>query len=371
MESFDNLPPQDKRLQIEWLVINALRELMSLADPKVSTPTYTEVIDFAKDRFPQLFSKKSILGNLDREGELMRAYRQEAWAESQVSGRVVEPDALVELRIKKLEELVKKAKTNKQIGEVDQLRRELKKLKILREEFFKKKKRIIEDDAIRHDQYLERGRIITDNMGKSVRVRTNTGSDLELRILHNGKPEESIGADVIYEQYHPTEKKLRFVHIQYKIWDKGSLYFSQHKNLEPQLKKLHKVVCRGSFCCSEEGNNLGTGYRLPYCAAFLRPTDKLQNPKSSLASSGWHIPVCKIDKIAKRGPKNKVLHLADVRPTALSHLVFEEIFHNNMLGSRWLDIDEVEELYREHNILDSSEKIIIYAQQILLIGIRP
>ena len=385
---FDSLPDPDKRLQTEWLFINALRELESIVNPGVPVLTYKQTIDLALSYFPQLFStEESILGNHILENELIRKYRQEATAESTASKTVLTPLYLAKERQAKLKTLLK---TSKYVSEVDELKKELKKLEYVivffeeeerrEEEYFSpplmpegavaeditKYTKITEDQALRHDHYFNRPghKSLKDNWGKFRDVTTSDGQIMRLRILHPNKPEHSLGADIIYEMHHKTEKKLRFVHIQYKLWENGVLYFSQHTNLEPQLKKLGKALCKASFCCCEEGNNISSGYRLPFCSAFLRPTDKLQHVESKMISSGWHLPVCKIDTVADTTENNnKYLTLDKVKKSSLSHNVFEEVFNAEMLGSRWLSYEEVETLYREHHILDDSEKIIIYAQK--------
>lgn len=52
-----------------------------------------------------------------------------------------------------------------------------------------------------------------------------------------------------------------------------------------------------------------------------------------------------------------------LREQSLTCETFEELFSNGMLGSRWMGYEEVQNLYRSHKILDSSETIIIHAQQ--------
>jgi len=46
----------------------------------------------------------------------------------------------------------------------------------------------------------------------------------------------------------------------------------------------------------------------------------------------------------------------DMTPT-----IFE--YNANLLGSRWLTYSEIEDLYKKHKILNSSEKIILHAQE--------
>src|SRR6185436_11701465 len=110
-------------------------------------------------------------------------------------------------------------------------------------------------------------------------------------------------------------------------------------------------------CKDFEGHNVSSSeYRLPYCCAFLRPTDKLQNP-NKLLTTGYHLPICKIDKVKRSGPKNHVVSLSDILTTAIKPHSFEELFNMEILGSRWLEKAELEELYRRTRILEPKENI--------------
>ena len=103
---------------------------------------------------------------------------------------------------------------------------------------------------------------------------------------------------------------------------------------------------------------------MPYCAVFLRLTDKLQSPDSRLISSALHLPVCagfrKFDITMYGG---KYIDRKKLRNEALSHKVFEEAFNINMLGSGWLTFDEVEALYKHHRVLEPDQRIVLHAQE--------
>src|SRR2546421_13039628 len=51
------------------------------------------------------------------------------------------------------------------------------------------------------------------------------------------------------------------------------------------------------------------------------------------------------------------------RSESATHHVFEDLFNANMLGSRWLTYEELEELYQNHKILEADERITIHAQE--------
>ncbi len=158
----------------------------------------------------------------------------------------------------------------------------------------------------------------------------------------------------------------RIVLVQYKIWDGKRLYTSQARNLKEQLDKLAKISCETGLCKPYENSARLEAYRMPYCVSFLRPTDKLQDPDSRLISSGLHTPICAIAKAWEptnyEGDGEKI-EKKRIRSESLSHRVFEEMFNTNMIGSRWLTYDEIEQLYRDHKILQHNEKIVLHAQE--------
>jgi hypothetical protein len=160
----------------------------------------------------------------------------------------------------------------------------------------------------------------------------------------------------------------RITAIQYKIWNGTSLYLSQANNLEKQMNKMRSVFCDAGFCDSPAGGTAPQDYRLPYCSAFLKPTDKLQSPNSPLISSGLHVPICVAFRtMVSTAQGKKKIEKEKIRNQSLSHKVFEEIFNSNMLGSRWLLYDDVEKLYRDHRIIEPEETIVIHAQEFSLL----
>ncbi|MGE5443708.1 MAG: hypothetical protein ACM3SR_03800 [Ignavibacteriales bacterium] len=130
------------------------------------------------------------------------------------------------------------------------------------------------------------------------------------------------------------------------------------------MKKLKTSLCDTGLCKPDKNSARARAYRLPFCAGFLRPTDKLQQPDSRLISSGWHVPICvALRAVEDTGLGNKKIGGKKIRSESVTHKVFEEIFNSGMLGSRWLKYEEVEDLYRNHKLFESSEKVIIHAQE--------
>jgi hypothetical protein len=62
---------------------------------------------------------------------------------------------------------------------------------------------------------------------------------------------------------------------------------------------------------------------------------------------------------------HKVIGREEAQGCSLSHEFFEEMFSQNMLGSRWLPIDQVEKFYKQKKILEADGAIKIYASEII------
>jgi hypothetical protein len=182
-------------------------------------------------------------------------------------------------------------------------------------------------------------------------------------LLHPDKPEHILGADLVYEQFNVETEKLRLAILQYKTWDKGVLYINSSNGSEAQLLKLKKHLCDNNFCSAPQHLDGLFDYRFPYCCAFLRPTDKIQNSDSKMISHGIHIPVCSALQI-KSENGNKI-EKSQIRHATLTHEVFENLFNHSFIGSRWISMTEVEEFYRDKKILESDQFIKLYAKEII------
>ncbi len=355
MEKFNN-PDEEIKAQMEWALLNLIRELRGIATD--SMPTYYNSIKLGRQLIPEVFNDKSFLVKRHHEPELVRAYRQQAEAQSKLDGKEVKPITLVDGRI---EGLLKLASTD--ISQKDLINRELDRLKSIRSLFEPSK--LSEDFILAHDvKSLKLGMKPIDIKAKYSDYKVNESKILRVRLIHPDQGEQSMGADLIYEQYDPENKKVRFIMVQYKIWDSKTLYWSQAKNLDKQLQKMSDNLCANSYCLSSNGKKSTGEFRYPYCSAFLRPTDKLQFKDSPFTSSGMHIPICKIGDVADEKEGVKKLKRSKIIETAINQKVFEECFNSNQVGSRWMDYVDAELLYTKHKILDSGERIILHAQEL-------
>jgi hypothetical protein len=355
-ESFE----ENKKFQTEWALLNLVREVRTISN-KGAIPTYYSALKLATQVIPEIFNENSLIVQRHHEPELVRSYRQQAEAQSKIEGKPIEAIDLVSKRIETLNQQIAT-----DIPSKDLLKKELDKLQIVSSLLLPKN--VQEDYILHHDiRTLKFGVEPINISAKSSDYMVSENRMIRVRLIHPNDGEQSMGADLIYEQYDQENKKVRFIMVQYKIWDGELLYWSQAKNLDPQLKKMEDNLCRNNYCTCEDGKNYSTIFRYPYCTAFLRPTDKLQNKNSAFISSGMHIPICKINSVTvetKEG--NKVLKKQNMRHTSLTHKVFEENFNNNQIGSRWMSYSEAEKLYKEHKILDNDERIIVHVQELEL-----
>ncbi len=106
-------------------------------------------------------------------------------------------------------------------------------------------------------------------------------------------------------------------------------------------------------------------YRLPHCAAFLRPTEPLQSPDARMVSSGQYLPLCAVNAVKKSTKEgNDVLYREDIFGCAVTPQVFEELLNHEMLGSRALSFDEIEQFYKRHQIMRPTDSMLFHAQTI-------
>jgi hypothetical protein len=362
MDDFDLSDHEDsfnvKRLNVEWATLNAIRELLGIALKGSESPTYEQSLSFAKSVAPKIFSSPETVIGRTSERPLVEEYRQKTLALSRIENRDVSPTEFIDKDIQDIKKLLQAESQNdllfKRLTTLESTRALLANKRytenqlILRDLF--KVKRDLPSPPIDGDTYQE--------------FRISDDRGLRIRLLHPDKAEHIVGADLIYETYWDKRHVMRLALVQYKIWDGKVLYTSQTNNLEEQLAKLKHIFCAGQLCKNSDKSARNDSYRLPFCVAFLRPTDAIQSPDSRFISSGLHIPICVVEQSwEETGRGGKKLESKKIRSQALSHKVFEELFNTNMLGSRWLTYEEIDELYKKHRILNADESVVIHAQE--------
>jgi hypothetical protein len=366
MSDFDSPPSQqpesptqfDRRLDAEWATLNAIREMLGIALKGRVAPTYAQALDVGKVIAPQIYATESSLLGRDREPQLVQEYRQRADALSQIRGQVVKPLEVLDEDIQTQRRLVMTS------GDRDLIQKRMDLLENIRPYFLTKP--FTENQLIIRDVFkIERGLPTPPIEGDRFRdFKVSDERGLRIRMLHPDPPEHAIGADLIYELYWDKKQLARIALIQYKIWNGRTLYLSQASNVEEQMRKLREIFCDKDLCKPFEGSARTQSYRLPYCSAFLRPTDKIQDPDTRLISSGLHTPICVAFRAMEdTGRGSKKIESKIIRSEAVSHKVFEEMFNANLLGSKWLTYDEIEKLYREHKVLEPTERIVLHAQE--------
>lgn len=359
--SEDELTMLQRRLDAEWTTLNAIRETLGIANTGPADSTYTSALALGREAAPQLFDPQFSLIAAAQEPPLVREYRQRAEAKSILDGHPISPLELLDGDLATDERLLEASSYGS-----DQLKRSVTSLRRAREWFvervYSEHKLISRDVYAAKRPELPIPRRAADNY---VEYPLPFDRALRIRILHPDRPEHTTGADLVYEVCEEEQRRARVAFVQYKIWDGKSLRFSNSRNLSDQLAKLETVCCKAGLCRAPTpvSETPPDSYRLPYCAAFLRPTDRLQRPDAALISSGVHVPVCVTLTVSLDSVGGRVLRRDPIRGRSVSQKLFEELFSRNMLGSRWLTYDEVKELYRTHGILESDQRIVVHAQE--------
>ncbi|MDQ3110512.1 MAG: hypothetical protein M3R17_11515 [Bacteroidota bacterium] len=353
----------DHRLDIEWLVINALRENLSLIREK-DNASYDETIRFAQENFKELFENEdSYFGKRTTRGSEFERYAQEAIARSRKEGKVMKPEDLIKERIETISALLRYPENKK--GGFSRLKAERRRLNKLLLENKSRFSLVTENQALMNDFHAKRPGMKLEKSfaGKYNVYKTNTDQKFVLRFLHPGAAEAATGVDLIYEVYDVKKQLVRVISIQYKIWEDEVLYFSKIKNIEKQLQRATECFCGKGYCEAADGAK--KSYRFPHCIPFLRPTDKIYDTEN-LITSGWHIPLCELDEYLDHSPAlGKILRLERINKSALDVETFEKLFQQEKIGSRWLTIKEVEAFYKTKKVIDPNENIVIFSQKII------
>lgn len=346
---------QRARLDAEWAFINATREGMNIARRKPDQTTYNQAIHLGEVIAPGLMDPHRRLIPGDRESQEAKFFREQAVAESGVRGHVVTALEMCEEAIEKLE---------RQTGiapEAESLQNRLDLYIKVRQELKPKRyteNQIIFRDAIKTNHYLP----ISKDGTEYTEYIVDENRNLRIAVLHPDPPEHKIGADLIYEIHNAEEQTVRVALLQYKMWDRRRL--PHDPRMADQIDRLMGASCRGQLCLSPEGDQTQRTFRFPFCAAFLRPTDRLQDPDATLISSGLHVPLCVSQQSWRdTGRGGKALDRSAIAGQSVSHAIFEYLFVCSHLGSRELEWDILEKYYRNWGILEREETIILHMQE--------
>ena len=218
-----------------------------------------------------------------------------------------------------------------------------------------------ENEILFRDVYrVERNLPEIDSIKSARTFRLKNHDNLRIRILHPDKPEHITGADLIYEYHYRGEESVSIIFIQYKIWEEERLYLSDDR-LSRQLRKMKAITCDKGLCNYRD--EIDCLFRFPFCSSFLRPTDALQKVDQALISRGEYVPICKLEHLKVLGSRGGIyLDRESIKEVSLNSYLFEELFNNKRLGSRKIKYSELAKFYKDTSIINSSDKVVIYAQ---------
>lgn len=346
----------EQRLQSEFVTLSAVRGTLHLATSIQRNGTYDAALELGGRLVPSLLGDDVSLIKKSHTSEEAKEYKQLAEAQSADEGIQVSALGLVTADIAKYDRLLKKREGQQK---TDKLKSKLKALKKIQRELSPQSH--YEGQLIMRDAFNATRPIPTIDKGNGyITFEMPNKKALRIRAFHPDRPEHISGADLLYEKFHADTDTATVALVQYKIMDDKKISLS-NPDLIRQLKRLENFVCKQGLCKLPDPRS---EFRMPHCAAFLRPTDKLQNPDQRLMSTGEHIPVCRIKKfIRDAGTGPKVMHMDDVRKLSVSHEVFEELFVRDKLGSRELSFAELEDLWEKLEIRDGMDTVFIHAQE--------
>jgi len=358
-ESINSLEKRD----VAFAAIRGLREAITIGRRTQQPTTYEQTLDLLYSHDPELYTRFAELLDVRNESDLVKYFKQKAsLSQEPTSLFSPTPESLIKEEVTELEKLLEKATKSE---DVRHLQRRMFQLKGALKYFLPR--RVSEHRILENDFYKAQHPFFSKDIYEGDRFKDYKLPDnrvLRLRLLHPDKEEHILGADLIYEMYDVVNEQVRFVHMQYKTWEKGVLYLNSG-NVKSQIQKMQGHLCSIGFCNDHQGNNHSGTYRLPHCCGFLRPTEKLQKMSTRLISSGIHLPLC---EVAKHFDTDGKISKSNAKGKNLSSKVFTDLFINNVLGSRWISMTVLEKYYQERDIDDLQNRIRIHAQEIPVVS---
>jgi hypothetical protein len=370
----DNNPSDDslisKRMDGQWLYAVASREGLSIALKRLVK--YSEVFAFADKYANEILGRDSLLINPD-ESRSARYYRDKAnlltenlQRQTGSSEARIRPIEVLDKEIKELEDLLKSSNASHRTQRV-----KLQELYGTRGEFEQEETtRRRESEVLLHEwkRGLDLSTFFSHKEDKYHEFALPGERVMRIRFTHETKAEDIAGVDLIYECHRPKEKKARLAAVQYKLPKGDSPNIVITNDIQNQLDRMCTVFCKNELCVEpsfddEPMNN--RPYKLPHCCAFFRPTDRLQQFNSRLATSGYHIRRCDIDRVCeftKDGKGNKVITPEISMRHGISYKIFEELFNTERLGSRWLTYEQLQRFHQAYEVIKPFEQAGIYIQ---------
>jgi hypothetical protein len=335
-----------ERLDVEWLTIVALREGVSLALRDVGSATYRDTLRLGELLAPVLFHRDRSL--LARQWESTEAQECRGIADAE---NISFEDA-VRKQIRTYESWISTSATEHH--------------KALRNKLLKYKK-VLQETRTR--EFYE-GEVIWRDFDGGLKLpfsRPEVGYRefvlpsnrvMRIRIVHETKVEDINGADLIYEHHWLEKEMLKVAAVQFKIMRKER-YVPKSKDLRDQIRRMTTNFCNGQPCMQPNPSGDRRIFRLPFCSAFLRATNKLQSTDAATISTGYYLPICRVRQVWENGEE---ISQNTLQGEAISFRVFEELFNTNILGSSWLTYHDIERIYQQHKVLEPEDTVAVHIQ---------
>jgi len=361
----------DKRRDGQWSFAVASREGLSTALKR--SVKYSEVFAFADKYANEILGRDLLLFNPD-ESRSARYYRDKAnlltenlQRQPGSSQARIRPIEVLDKEINELEDLLKSSSAphttqREKLQDLYDTHREFEREEIVR---------LREPEVLLHEwkRGLDLPTFFSHQEDQYHDFALPGKRVMRIRFTHATKAEDIAGVDLIYEYHRPKEKKARLVAVQYKLPKGDSPNIVITNDIQNQLDRMCTAFCENKLCVepSLDGESMNNRpYTLPHCCAFFRPTDRLQQFNSRLATTGYHIRRCDIDSICeytKEGEGNKVITPEISMRHGISYKIFEELFNTERLGSRWLTYEQLQKFHQSYEVIKPFEQAGIYIQE--------
>lgn len=343
----------------------AVREGLQKASGNSVNITYAIAAEVLGDVDPSLSREMNqFLNSLQNEPLVVQKYRELA----EISGNSVTAIQLINQREEEINKKFFPSIMDYPKDSFPVLKRELKGLRYAREWLLKhtpndEYSRLREQTAINRDFFtVARPANIYKPKGSKIdnfkEYSLPNGNLMQMRLLHNLPPEAVTGVDMVYEIIDIKNQKMRFIHLQYKIWDDKKFSIKNERELKQQTR-IQNTFCKTGLCQLTKENAIT--FRFPACSAYYRPTTNKQRKDSSIVTTGIHLPACEVKRLLAA---KSAITKASLYENAISNSSFDELFRNGFIGSDWLDIEYVQKFYQECQILESNDKIVLNMREV-------
>ncbi|EDP95079.1 hypothetical protein U8527_08625 [Kordia algicida OT-1] len=365
----------NKRINIEWVLLNALRGILKIATRgNNNKTTYKKVQEVGSKLSPDILGENNSILYRNNKSMTAKAFLQKARLQSYLEEKEISAVKLITEEIDSIEILIKKKfdnSPNKELkARLTRLKNAKKELSSSNDDTRKTFAVIEESSQVKRSEYtlINRDSFKVDRNVKplyrgdiTVDYYLSNGNILRIRSLHPDKLEHITGADIIYECHDQDTKKISLAFLQYKIWRNKKLYLKDDR-LQKQISKITNNTCNKGICKCKTNDE---AYRFPFCSGFLRPTDEIQDPNAYFISTGYHLPICLIEKATRKGMYDgEYISQESIKKHSVSSQLFEELFNNKKIGSKSMTPEELNQFYSEINVDELNDTVIIYAQEI-------